>query len=1207
MKEKTILFGLIGFIIIAFVVMFFVAPSMAIFDPANGSTLAKLNNQVQVGVCQNLDEWSDSESVDNACNGLKQSTEENYTEVTTTQTTSGEDTSLDQIYATSSENSNLYNFETPIAPIGDVFVYYNEEILIPPQTEVTIPWLMEYADLSVYSFEQGDVTVNNNYVNLDTSTLDTSVEGAYTITLSVKNENNWDEYVIPVTVTSDAVLTDNNPPVISTDTDKLQMTKEDYQRYNNDDLVFLLEEQYGLSVVDDVDGDITISENVSAVTNDLGTFNSNPPLITITATDSAGNMAQEIYEVEFVEEVVGNEPSISGPDTIVLYDQEPFVIQNLSEYGITAFDVEDGDITEKIEIISTSTNETLTETTYILQVSDSTMLKSQPFELTVINASVVSTCQELQDIEKNLAGAYILENDIDCSGFTFEPIGTEIDPFTGVIEGNGYEVQNLTISATNASLVEYNKGIIQNIGITNANYSSETNVGGIAVTNSGVIKNSYVQGNMVATSNYSVVGGIAANNSGEISNCYTDVSISASYLVGGIAADTSFGSILNCYTKVDATADDTEFDDTNFGGIAAIAYQSTIDAVYANVYVAGNYYSAGAIVNEATSSEITNTYATGAMSVINDATTVATISEDNVIENNFYDPNISIDAANVKLEGTELIVDGVEDLETLFPNELTRSNWVYDEGLKLTYITPNGQGSDVIIRGQKNDLYTYVEAPMEKVKPFILGEEEIFVDINTSVDITDSEVMNLTAWDCDGNEITGGIYLVSSGGYDKDVPGDYTLSYQVKDKYGLESEPYLVTLHNIDNSAPEITGPTTLVIEQHEEIDLTNFEKLGITAIDNSKDITNTITISDDDNFDSDNLGTYKITYIVIDEAGNVSKPYVLEIEVIKESHEIATCEDLQSIGQVDDLDQTSHPDEVWEYDDNYELVDNIDCGATYNETSGEWENTFVPIEKLENAVFNGNNYTISNLVIVEKDAASLFTTIENVTITDVKFENVYIEGGSDVALLASYAKGENTIENVLVTGTITGVENVGGLVANIDNGNTKINNNIILLNVIAQKNAGLLYANAYAITESSSNIINGNLVVDTPQKTALFANVKNLDEEENIQYEKQLNDDSFVVLDKTNNEYIEFEEYINGEVLNQPVDIADAQKEAQAMYLENEENATNIEEPANSEENIEPSEDSSTTEENVGDVPLEENVTDEADVEVTTEEQIVE
>jgi hypothetical protein len=63
----------------------------------------------------------------------------------------------------------------------------------------------------------------------------------------------------------------------------------------------------------------------------------------------------------------------------------------------------------------------------------------------------IHTCAQLQSIDQNLVGRYALQNDIDCAGFDagdglgFSPLGSALEPFGGVLEGNGYRIVGLRI------------------------------------------------------------------------------------------------------------------------------------------------------------------------------------------------------------------------------------------------------------------------------------------------------------------------------------------------------------------------------------------------------------------------------------------------------------------------------------------------------------------------------------------------------------------------------------------------------------------------------------------------------------------------------------------------------------------------------------------------------------------------------------------
>ena len=60
--------------------------------------------------------------------------------------------------------------------------------------------------------------------------------------------------------------------------------------------------------------------------------------------------------------------------------------------------------------------------------------------------TIVRTVQDLQGIRDNLGEKFILMGDIDLSELdNWEPVGDEENPFTGVFNGNGHSISNLTI------------------------------------------------------------------------------------------------------------------------------------------------------------------------------------------------------------------------------------------------------------------------------------------------------------------------------------------------------------------------------------------------------------------------------------------------------------------------------------------------------------------------------------------------------------------------------------------------------------------------------------------------------------------------------------------------------------------------------------------------------------------------------------------
>lgn len=70
---------------------------------------------------------------------------------------------------------------------------------------------------------------------------------------------------------------------------------------------------------------------------------------------------------------------------------------------------------------------------------------------TSANPYQIESAAELQSIQNDLSAHYILMNDIDLTGVTWTPIGSYSAGFFGELDGNGYTISNLDLSATTAN------------------------------------------------------------------------------------------------------------------------------------------------------------------------------------------------------------------------------------------------------------------------------------------------------------------------------------------------------------------------------------------------------------------------------------------------------------------------------------------------------------------------------------------------------------------------------------------------------------------------------------------------------------------------------------------------------------------------------------------------------------------------------------
>lgn len=164
----------------------------------------------------------------------------------------------------------------------------------------------------------------------------------------------------------------------------------------------------------------------------------------------------------------------------------------------------------------------------------------------------ISTIADFELIRNNPEGSYILTNDIVIN-VDWTPIGIDADtPFTGILDGNGYSILNLTLNSQHngyLGLIGYNKGIVRNLNLGivfedgqpdysgkaefNIYGNKEFYVGGIAGYNEGLIQNCQVAAiinvELNADNTNMYVGGVAGYNSGRIENTKATVEIEAEF------------------------------------------------------------------------------------------------------------------------------------------------------------------------------------------------------------------------------------------------------------------------------------------------------------------------------------------------------------------------------------------------------------------------------------------------------------------------------------------------------------------------------------------------------------------------------------------------------------------------------------------------------------------------------------------------------
>ncbi|MBO7118986.1 MAG: discoidin domain-containing protein [Bacteroidaceae bacterium] len=135
----------------------------------------------------------------------------------------------------------------------------------------------------------------------------------------------------------------------------------------------------------------------------------------------------------------------------------------------------------------------------------------------------------------------VLTANIDMTGVTMAPIGTQDNPYKGTFDGQGKTISNFTFSNTNTDNVGLfgvvNAAIIQKVILENANVVGNANAGGLVgnAQNASTIQNCAVIGSSIEGRDH--VAAIAANAVGGtvISNNYSNAEVkSRQYQAGGM-------------------------------------------------------------------------------------------------------------------------------------------------------------------------------------------------------------------------------------------------------------------------------------------------------------------------------------------------------------------------------------------------------------------------------------------------------------------------------------------------------------------------------------------------------------------------------------------------------------------------------------------------------------------------------------------------
>ena len=234
-----------------------------------------------------------------------------------------------------------------------------------------------------------------------------------------------------------------------------------------------------------------------------------------------------------------------------------------------------------------------------------------------------TTGTDLQGISGSLTGNFALGGDIDATltlgwanGAGFSPIGSRGTPFSGMANGLGHFIKNLTINRPTTDYVGLFGGAgratsIKNIRLDGGNIRGGNSVGAlVGDLNDGRISDSYSTINVEGSN--SIGGLIGAANMGTIVNSYATGNILATgNVAGGLIGYSNSGLIVNSYAtgNVGVVGD-------RAGGLVGSSNAMTISTSFATGNITANGNEAGGLVGYMNATRLIDGYATGSVSGI---------------------------------------------------------------------------------------------------------------------------------------------------------------------------------------------------------------------------------------------------------------------------------------------------------------------------------------------------------------------------------------------------------------------------------------------------------------------------------------------------------------------------------------------------------------------------------------------------------------
>ena len=324
---------------------------------------------------------------------------------------------------------------------------------------------------------------------------------------------------------------------------------------------------------------------------------------------------------------------------------------------------------------------------------------------------VITDVYQLQEMQNDLAASYVLGNDIDASGTVswnssagFEPVGNDIDYFTGSFDGLGHTITGLYINkplARGVGLFGYlrNGAEVKNVGLIDAEAYGKYYVGTLAGNSyyGSLIHNCYAMGEVT----------ISADGSNDAKS-------------GGLVGSQGYSTISKCYSTVNVTALSSRY---QIGGLCGYSRARSGDppALIENCYSTGtvtsNGWKVGGLLGDADgeNSTVSKCYSVG---LVNGS------HKKGLVGYNFRNPNIRDSYWDVQTSGCSSSYGGTGKQTAQMMQQATFVNWDFE------------QIWDIV----ENETYPFLRprspraAAVREILDAIAGKSELLLDIEAALE-----------------------------------------------------------------------------------------------------------------------------------------------------------------------------------------------------------------------------------------------------------------------------------------------------------------------------------------------------------------------------------------------------------------------------------------------------------------------------------------